>query len=176
MGLEGDALTSRKDDVISLLNQAEYLYLRNISEPEDNSLRLVVYEAIADPSATGSMQDPTSPFAEIRKRARPIKSTHKCKAFELQWRRYAAYLVTEECAGSGGSYEGEVYTGKLLRVYAKSHFLNHLSCDTGGHIGPILHYKLVCQNHLIDVASYSPPEVRLLSTAPETGGATVRPN
>ena len=65
----------------------------------------------------------------------------------------------------------------LLRVYTKSHFLAFLSRDTGGHIEPILHYKLVCLNHLIDVASYSPPEVRLLGTASESvGGTKIRPN
>ena len=78
--------------------------------------------------------------------------------------------------GSGfrGSDKDEVYTGNLLRVYTKSHFLDHLSRDTGGDIEPILHYKLICQNHLIDVASYSPPEVRFLSA--ESGETKVRPN
>jgi hypothetical protein len=174
MGSKGEALTLGEDEVISLLNQAQYLYLRHISEPEDNSLRLVVEEAMADRSETGSMRDPASPFAEILKDASPIKSTDKSKTFELHWSRYVAYLVTEEVVGSGGDYEGEIYTGKLFRLYTKSHFLDYLSRDTGGHIEPILHYKVICQNHLIDVASYSPPEVRILSA--ESGGTKVRPN
>jgi hypothetical protein len=176
MGSKGEALTLGADEVISLLNQAKYLYLRQISEPEENSLRLVVEEAIADRTETVSTPEPPSPFAEIRKGASPIKPVEGCRAFELQWSRYVAYLVTEELVGSGGSDEDEVYTGNLLRVYTKSHFLDFLSRDTGGHIEPILHYKLVCQNHLIDVASYNPPEVRLLGTISESGGAKVRPN
>jgi hypothetical protein len=60
-------LTLPEDQVVSLLNQAKYLYLRHISEPEDNSLRLVVEEAIADRTETVSTPDPASPFAEIRK-------------------------------------------------------------------------------------------------------------
>jgi hypothetical protein len=176
MGSKGKALTLGDDEAISLLNQAKYLYSRHISEPEDNSLRLVVEEAMADSSETESARNPGSPFAEILKDALPIKSTDKCKTFELHWSRYVAYLVTEEIVGSGGDYEGEIYTGKLFRVYTKSHFLDHLSRDTGGHIEPILHYKLVCLNHLIDVASYSPPEVRLLGTVSKSGGTKVRPN
>ncbi len=167
----GEALTLGEDEAISLLNQAKYLCLRHISEPEENSLRLVVEEAIADRTETVSTPAPASPFAEIRKGASPIKSVEGCRAFELQWSRYA-YLVTEEGVGSGGSDEDEVYTGNFLRVYTKSHFLDHLSRDTGSHVEPILHYKLICENHLIDVASYSPPEVRLS----ETGGVKVRPN
>lgn len=170
----GEALTVGEDEAILLLNQAKYLCLRQISEPEDNSLRLVVEEAIADRTETVSTPDPTSPLAEIRKGASPIKSAEGCRVFELQWSRYVAYLVTEEGVGSGGSDEDEVYTGKLLRLYTKSHFLDHLARDTGGHFEPILHYKVICQNHLIDVASYSPPEVRLLSV--ESGGTKVRPN
>jgi hypothetical protein len=151
-------------ELISLLNQAKYLYLRHLSEPEENSLRLVVEEAVADRTETVSTPDPVSPFAEIRKGASPIKSVEGCRAFELEWTRYVAYLVTEEVVGSGGSYAEETFTGNLFRVYTRSHFLDHLSRDTGGHTEPILHYKLICLNHLIDVASYSPPEVRLLST------------
>lgn len=168
-----EALT--QEDVISLLNRAEYLFLRHISEPEENSLRIVIEGAIADPIEAVSTPDPPSPFAEIRQGASPIKSVEGCRTFELQWSRYVAYLVTEEGVGSGGSDDDEVYTGNLFRVYTKSHFLDHLSRDTGGHIEPILHYKVICQNHLIDVASYSPPDVRLLGTVSESGGAKVRP-
>jgi hypothetical protein len=171
-GFGGEALTLGEEEIISLLNQAKYLYLRQISEPEENSLRLVVEEAIADRTETVSTPDPTSPFAQILKGASPIKSVEGCRVFELRWSRYIAYLVTEEGVGSGGSDQDEVYSGNLLRVYTKSHFLDHLSRDTGGHFEPILHYKLICENHLIDVASYSPPEVRLL----ESGGARPRPN
>jgi hypothetical protein len=162
-----------QDEVISLLNQAHYLCLRHISEPEENSLRLVVEEAIVDRAEAVSTPNPTSPLAEISKGASPIKSVEGCRAFELQWNRYVAYLVTEEGVGSGGCDEEEVYTGKLLRQYTRPHFLDHLSRDTGGHTEPILHYKLICQNHLIDVASYSPPGVRLLTKG---GGTKSRPN
>jgi hypothetical protein len=34
---------------LNALNSAKYLYLRELSEPRDNSLRLVVQEAIANP-------------------------------------------------------------------------------------------------------------------------------
>src|SRR5712664_2184910 len=94
MGSKGEALTLGEEEIISLLNQAKYLFLRQISEPGENSLRLVVEEAIADRTETVSTPDPTSPFAEIRKGASPIKSVEGCRAFELRWSRYVAYLVT----------------------------------------------------------------------------------
>ncbi len=161
-----------EDEIVSLLNEAKYLFSRDICEPEENSLRLVIEEAIVDHTQTISTLDPTSPFAEIRKGASPIKVVEGCRRFELQWSRYVAYLVTEEVVGSGGSYGDEVYTGKLFREYTKSHFLDLLARDTGVHFEPILHYKLICQNHLIDVAAYGPPKVRLV----ENSGTKLKPN
>jgi hypothetical protein len=96
------------------------------------------------------------------KGAWPIEFTETCMRFELIWKHVVAYLVTEECAGSCGNYIDEIYTGKLLRVYTKSHFLEHIARDTGAHTEPIQHYKLTCLNHLIDVACYVAPEIRLL--------------
>ncbi len=97
---------------------------------------------------------------EILRGSSLIESTDACRIFELMWERYVAYLVTEECVGSCGQYDDEVYTGQLFRVYTKSHFLEHLSRDTGGHTESVLHFKLTCLNHLVDVAAYAPPEVK----------------
>jgi len=148
------------------LNSVKYLYLRELSEPTDNSLRLVAEEAVRGRSApTGSPQADLPELAEIMKDGWLIESTESCRTFELFWKHYIAYLVTEECAGSCGGYEDETYTGKVLRMYTASHFLDHLARDTGGHSEPIQHYKLTCLNHLIDVAAYAPPEIRLIDPA-----------
>jgi hypothetical protein len=123
---------------------------------------LVVQEAVVNPAGTGrSFNHELLPeLNQIMKGASPIESTDSCRTFELTWKHYVAYLVTEECVGSCGPNGDEIFTGKLLRVYTKSHFLEHLSRDTGGHTKEILHYKLTCLNHLIDVAAYVPPEVK----------------
>ena len=145
------------------LNSVKYLYLRELSEPRDNSLRLVVEEAIRGrATSSGSVQANLPELAEIMKDGWLIESTEGCRTFELSWKRYVAYLVTEECVGSCGGYDDETYTGGLFRVYSESHFLNHLARDTGGHTDPVQHYKLTCLNHLIDVAAYAPPEIRLI--------------
>jgi hypothetical protein len=158
-----------EDAALEALNEVKYLYLQMLSEPSDNSLRVVVQEAIVNRSAPLPPPLPELPeLAEICKDAWPIESIEGCKSFELYWKRYAAYLVTEEMVGSCGGYDDEVYSGKLLRVYSKSHFLEHLARDTGGHEEPILHYKLTCLNHLIDVAAYAPPQIRVITTAPQS--------
>jgi hypothetical protein len=100
--------------------------------------------------------------ANILDDAHPIETTDTCRTFEFFWKHYVAYLVTEECVGSRGTYGDEVYTGTVLRRYSRSHFLEHLARDTGGHGRPLLHYKLMCLNHLIDVASEEPPVIQII--------------
>lgn len=144
------------------LDSVKYLYLRKLSEPKDNSLRIIVDEAVDNRSAPNSVQTDLPELAEILKNSWPIESTETCKSFELSWKHYIAYMVTEECVGSCGGYDDETYTGGLFRVYTKSHFLDHLARDTGARTEPVLHFKLICLNHLIDVASYAAPEIRVV--------------
>ncbi len=142
------------------LDSAKYLYLRELSEPCDNSLRLVVQEAVANPDGQVGPIPDLPGLAKVLEGASPIECSVSCRTFELRWNHYVAYLVTEECAGSCGQYDDEVFTGNLFRIYTKSHFLEHLVRDTGGHAQEIRHYKLLCLNHLIDVAAYGPPEIK----------------
>ena len=147
---------------IEQMDSVEYLYLRELSEPHDNSLKIVVEEAVVNRSGIVQSDPELTAFL---KDALPIEPVEGCRTFELNWNRYAAYLVTEELVGSNAEngYSDECFTGKILRVYSKSHFLDYLARDSGGHIQPLQHYKLICLNHLIDVAAYAPPEVRVLA-------------
>ncbi len=145
---------------IEELNSVRYVYLRKLWEPSDNSLKIVVEEAIVN---NFGFVGHAPELDAVLKNASPIQPVGGGRLFELYWKSYAAYLVTEELVGSNaaGGYADECYIGTLLRVYTKSHFLAHIARDTGAHLGPLQHYKLVCLNHLIDVAAYVPPDVRL---------------
>ena len=158
-------------DKLAELNAGEYLYLRELSEPQDNALRIVVQEAVSNRAKAAPLKISGSPGTFFEGDSWPIESTDSCRTFVLHWPRYVAYLVTEECAGSGGNYEDEIFVGKLARVYTKSHLLAFLARDTGGHFEPLQHYKIVCLNHLIDVVSTKPPEVEVI-----TGNGAPPPN
>lgn len=153
-------------DAIGQLNSVRYVDLREISEPNKrvfNSLRIVVEEAVVNEAPVVVSDRPE--LANLMAGAHAIESVEGCKMFSLSWKHYLAYLVTEELVGSNtlSGYADEVYTGKILRVYTRFHFLDHVMRDTGGHIQDILHYKLICLNHLIDVVSYDPPKVEVLA-------------
>jgi hypothetical protein len=150
-----------------LLNSVKYLYLCKLSEPKDNSLRIVVEEAVDNRGGAIIPGSERPELAALRTDIFPIEPVEGCKIFELSWNRYVAYLVTEEMVGSCGNYEDEDYSGNLFRVFTKSHFLEHLTRDTGAHTEPIQHFKLACLNHLIDIASYEVPSIRLLARTDE---------
>jgi hypothetical protein len=153
------------DEFASLINNATYIYLRSIREPLDNQLELIVEEAVANEQKRGEIPRPNElpEIAALSKDSAPIESTPGCLTFRFYWKHYAAYLVTEEMVGSCGNYDDELYKGRLFRLYTKSHFLNHLSRDTGAHSNPLLHYKITCLNHLVDVAAENPPEIEIVS-------------
>ena len=153
---------------LSIFDSTKYLYLRELTEPRDNSLRLVVQEAVVNSGGLVRPYPERPESTELFTAVSPIESTGTCRTFELTWKFYVAYLVTEECVGSCGQYDDEAFTGKLFRVYTKSHFLEHLARDTGGLAEEVLHYKLTCLNHLIDVAAYAPPEIRQLESDSST--------
>jgi hypothetical protein len=156
---------------IEQLNSVRFVYLLEISELDKrtfNSLRIVVEEAVLNEPAAVVSDRPE--VANVLAGAHAIESIEGCKKFELSWKHYLAYLVTEELVGSNApnGYDDEVYTGTILRVYTKSHFLDHIMRDTGGHIQEVVHYKLICLDHLIDVVSYCPPEVEVLTPSEMT--------
>jgi hypothetical protein len=161
---------NQRADKFAELDTAEHLYLRKLSEPRDNTLRIVVQEAISNRAKAAPLEIPGSPGKFFDGEAWPIESSEACRTFVLHWRHYVAYLVTEECVGSCGKYGDESFTGRLARLYTRSHLLDHIGRDTGGHFEPLYHYKIVCLNHLIDVgfnkAARGRDRVRQRATTP----------
>jgi len=74
-----------------LLNRAKYLYLREICEPRDNSLRLVVEEAVVSNRDAGSQDSWRGSVkslldAGILDNSQAMESSYSCKTFELLWK------------------------------------------------------------------------------------------
>jgi hypothetical protein len=152
-------------EVWKKIDSSAYLFLNKLTEPRDNALRIVLDEAVASPAEAGPKMFPGGiNLGE----STPIKPTSNCLIFVLNWKSYVAYCVTEEMVGSCGKYEDEIYTGRLIRSYSKSHFLDFIEKNTGAHFEPYRHYKIACLNHIIDIVSSSEPELQAISRD-ETG-------
>ena len=153
------------DPLFERINDAKHLFLRSMKESGINQLELVFEEAIVNEAERGKIQSTSVPASLhfLLEGAAPIESIDSCLAFRLYWKRYTAFLVTEECVAGGGQFTEEVYEGHLLRIYSKSHFLDHLARDTGGHTAPLIHYKMISENHVVDVVSEIRPEIEIVS-------------
>ena len=150
------------DNAEALLNAATYVYLRALGEPKDNSLRLVVQEAVAAPAARPEITKPMpATLRKLLSDARPIVSDASCYSYELSWPSYIAYAVRNESYATVD--DKQTYEGKWLRRYSRSAFLEFVDKGTWADSkvpGPFVHFAVVTLNHVVDVASLEAPTVR----------------
>ena len=137
------------------INHCRYLYLSQISEPRDNSLRVLIEEA----RASGIPEEIVIAGVPISG-TQSVISDPTCAAFELFWDTYIAYSVRNESFVSSNDYER--FEGRLFCVYSVSHYLDYISKDTFAapdYPGSFQHYGINCLNHIVDVVSVNAPQI-----------------
>ncbi|MHC4509433.1 MAG: hypothetical protein ACYTAO_10830 [Planctomycetota bacterium] len=146
-------------NIIEQINSHEFLYLVDISEPEPLTLSIVVAEA----KIIGPPHDIEIDDGEVLDNAREIESTQDCRLYRLLFDSYIVYTVLNECYDLAD--KSAQYSGKLVRTYSKSWYLDYtdkhtLACDV--HPGPYKHYGVVCLDHIIDITSCSEPSIEVI--------------
>lgn len=141
------------------INDCRALYLREMSEPLANELRIVVEEATAmiDGEAVPVVNKVLSEL-HLAEKVRPGRR------FEIVWEFYVSYSVTEESYALADD-QAEEWEGSVFRVYSESKLLDYtrnLTSCTDEFPGPISHYQLICEEQVIDVISTERPKVREL--------------
>lgn len=134
------------------------LYLTDISEPVDNQLRVVVWQASLGEET--AIDDGGFKVDDIR----PIEVTEASPAWELYWANYVSYVVRNESFWI--AEDGEPKFGGHLRRRYDSAFFRYISATTfadDDYPGPLQHWALATLNHCLDVISTEPPEIRLIS-------------
>lgn len=138
------------------INKAKYLYLDRIEEPEDNALLIILNEARAEEDTKFDQEI----SGKLATRVRSIETTPSCVQFHVYFDSYICYAVTNESFFT--SSEAENYSGHLIGVYSKSHFLDFKSKTTfadDDFPGPHTHYGIYALNHCIDVISCELPNI-----------------
>jgi hypothetical protein len=141
------------------INSCDYLLLREIAEPEENTLRLLLEEASPERQETTIEVAGTMITGGHR-----VLSNERSRCFELLWDGYIAYSVINEsyCAADQNETSDG---GRHCRIYSESRFLDFLSRATFAkpeYPGPFKHASVLCENHIVDVASTTAPRVRSL--------------
>ena len=139
------------------IDSFDFVFLREITELEKQSLRLVVFEGRAAAESV-TLKFGGAELADCH-RVRPSGNI-----FEIIWESYIAYCVRNE-SYCGINKDDEIAVGKNFCIYSQSAFLNYISRGTLATVeypGPFQHYGVVCQNHVIDVVSTHSPQIRRL--------------
>ena len=147
------------------LDNHKYLDLLEISETDEWNFRLVIAEAgvIENSSIVTEKEEANEVVRNILNESKAIEVTETSKCYEIIFKDYISYTVTNESYAEVG--KDDVFKGKLARIYTKSAFLDYISISTfatSEYPGPFKHYGFCCLNHIIDVASMNAPSVKLI--------------
>jgi hypothetical protein len=149
-------------ELTQIIDSCYTIFVREISEPEENVLRLVLQEAEASLETVSQKIGGT-----VIENLHPVEPTERSRTFDLRWKQYVAYGVRNESFASQPDTSEVAMSGRLLRVYSKSHFLDYVSratFATKDYPGPYTHICIFSENHVIDVISTQVPEIRILRT------------
>lgn len=145
-------------DYVTELDGHAYLYLNAIEDAGHNVLRLVVRVG-----AEGTEAKSIAVGGTVISGLRQVAADESAPEYEITFVSYIAYAVRSE------SYtlrdKEEAWVGNSFRVYSKSRFLDFVRSATfasSEYPGPFAHYSLVCQDHVVDIASISQPKVNRL--------------
>lgn len=92
----------------------------------------------------------------------PVKFDADSLRYELTWSSYVLYQVLNESFGCEETSEDGVLGG-LAGVYKTSNLLRyvfHTSNASNEYPGKLLHFRIVCADHVIDVISTVQPACR----------------
>lgn len=128
-----------------LIKWKGYIYLKELTEPEGNALRLIVGRSKEVHSGFGIKHFP---------------------AIQVDFDFYISYSVLNECFDTID--ETEISDGKVFRIYKKSNYKKYIKstaierediCPPKDYV----HYQLCCLDHIIDIISCEEPTVVELS-------------
>lgn len=149
-------------ELMSVVDSCSSLFLRDIGEPEENTLRLVLHEGKVS-AHSESLEIAGTTIDGLHR----VYTGADTRLIELVWHKYVAYGVTNESfAVQDGTTSPE--SGRLLRRYSKSAFLDyvaHSTLATDKYPGPYMHVEVVAENHIVDVVSTELPSLHLLRAA-----------
>ena len=143
------------------INSAKSLFLLNIKEPRDNQVAITVQET--------AVSDEEKYVAIGEKSIGPVSRiivNDQCRKFRIFFQSYAAYIAVNESFPMWHDYEE--WTGKLIRIYTKSNFLDYIRKDTNAeefydyHGWSLKHISINCENHVIHIATVEDPVIKIL--------------
>lgn len=153
------------EDFFTALNSCSHVYLVTYEEaPGSLDLRLVVHEARAE-SKLSRVDTGNSELDQILGQGYAIRTDAMCREFTITFENYVGFSIKNE---SYANPEPNEDYSKRLRSHTRSRFLDFIATSTFAQQileKPILHFAVVCENHVVDVACTEPPMIEFTSIA-----------
>ena len=164
---------------VESIRECKYLFMHAVSEPEENALRVVLYEAkVGGPPTPKQLEaEPLLSVRELLSNSKAIEHGPGCRVFELVWPSYIGYSVENESYSSQEPPES-MGTGRLLVEFTQSVYLSYLSRTTfasSDYPGPFKHWAMYCLNHVVNVASVEEPSITVSIVSNPTFQRTASP-
>ena len=141
--------------------------LESLEDGPGNRLILVIREATHLGEPVGP--EPSLDLPEVLHQARPIISGPGDRTVELIWPAYVAYSVIDESYAERDP-NAPPHDGRVVHRLERSLFLDHLrraSFAGDEYPGPLVHHRIVTEQHVVDLVSDRPPEIRRLDVPPD---------
>jgi hypothetical protein len=136
------------------LNSSSHVFLTEICELQANCLRIVLRE-----SKASSFPVPIRVGGADLGEGFPVEIDDTCATFQLDWNNYVLYQVLNESFGMPAD-ASEVYEGKIARTYSSSKLLQFVMATTHAtneYPSRLLHYEVICADHVVNVICAEPP-------------------
>ncbi|MBY3383830.1 MULTISPECIES: hypothetical protein [Rhizobium] len=145
-----------QDSAVAKLDACRHIFLAKLGTGPSLDLRIFVVEArVQDElvSVGAGDRDLDAIFAE----AHPLMTKEGYDAFTIIFESYVCFSVRNETYAI--PEDDEDYS-RRLRTHEQSAFLDFVSKGTwasSDHPGPFVHYAVICEDHVIDIACNSEP-------------------
>jgi len=142
-------------DYFEELSGCEHLFLGELIEPGTNSLRIQVIEGRASKVAV-----PIEVAGQALGNGFPVKIDANSVTYVLKWNSYVLYQIINESFARQEDPKSAI-SGKSASVYRLSNLLDYVSRSSNAsdeYPGRLLHFRIICADHVIDVISTDRPE------------------
>ena len=145
------------------LGNCRFLFLEQLFEPKKNTLRVQLAEGIVS-----NISQPVEIAGQSLGNGFPVELRPDSARYELLWNSYVLYQVQNEIYGvKDASAEGIVT--RLAAVYRKSSLLDYAlrsGLVSHDYSGKMLHFEIVCADHVVAVISEESPRCRKMGSKP----------
>lgn len=157
-GTRESGLMECQNAATTKLDACRHIFLAKLETGPSLDLRIEVVEGRVQEEPV-SIEIGDEVMEALLKEAHPILTREGYYAFRIVFENYICFSVRDETYAV--PEDDEDYS-RRLRKHERSTFLDFVSKGTwasSGHPGPVVHYAVVCDDHVIDVACNSEPTI-----------------